>query len=162
MALKYSSKYDISYINYNNKNIPWQINTSFISQNNQNINPSLNIGSINNNLLIESSQNDIVLRTPQNKRVFVNNSMTVNTNLDVSNNLTTSEVVVADISLNNILYLPSIPINIIGNLKVHGSISVVNSTTTGTGLVVSKSEFINVTLTTSNFTDVSIVNCKHC
>ena len=160
MALKYSSKYDISYINYNNKNIPWQINTSFISQNNKNINPALNIGSINNNLLIESSQNDIVLRTPQNKRVFVNNSMTVDANLDVSNNLTTSEVVVADISLNNILYLPSLPINIIGNLKVHGSISVVNSTTTGTGLVVSKSEFTNVTLTSSNFTDVSIVNCN--
>ena len=160
MALKYSSKYDISYINYNNKNIPWQINTSFISQNNQDINPSLNIGSINNNLLIESSQNDIVLRTPQNKRVFVNNSMTVNTNLDVSNNLTTSEVVVADISLNNILYLPSLPINIIGNLKVHGAISVVNSRVTGTGLLVSKSEFINVTLTSSNFTDVSIVNCN--
>jgi len=160
MALKYSSKYDISYINYNNKNIPWQINSSFISQNNQNINPSLNLGSINNNLLIESSQNDIVLRTPQNKRVIVNNSMTVNANLDVSNNLTTSEVVVEDISLNNILYLPSLPINIIGNLKVHGSISVVNSTTTGTGLVVSKSEFTNVTLTSSNFTDVSIVNCN--
>jgi hypothetical protein len=160
MALKYSSKYDISYINYNNKNIPWQINTSFISQNNQNINPSLNIGSINNNLLFESSQNDIVLRTPQNKRVFVNNSMTVNTNLDVSNNLTTSEVVVADISLNNILYIPSLPINIIGNLRVHGAISVVNSRVTGTGLLVSKSEFINVTLTSSKFTDVSIVNCN--
>jgi hypothetical protein len=115
MALKYSSKYDISYINYNNKNIPWQINTSFISQNNQDINPSLNLGSINNNLLIESSQNDIVLRTPQNKRVIVNNSMTVNANIDVSNNLTTSEVVAKDISLNNILYLPSLPINIIGN-----------------------------------------------
>jgi len=160
MALKYSSKYDISYINYNNKNIPWQINTSFISQNNQNINPSLNIGSINNNLLIESSQNDIVLRTPQNKRVFVNNSMTVNANLDVSNNLTTSEVVVEDISLNNRLYLPSLPINIIGNLRVHGAISVVNSRVTGTGLLVSKSEFTNVTLTSSNFTDVSIVNCN--
>ena len=159
MALKYSSKYDISYINYNNKNIPWQINSSFISQNNQNINPSLNLGSINNNLLIESSQNDIVLRTPQNKKVIVNNSININTDLDVSNNLTTSEVVVEDISVNNILYLPSLPINIIGNLKVHGAISVVNSTTTGTGLVVSKSEFTNVTLTTSNFTDVSIVNC---
>ena len=159
MALKYSSKHDISYINYNNKNIPWQLNTTFISQNNQIINPSLNLGSINNNLLIESSQNNIVLRTPQNKKVFATNSMTVNDNLDVSNTLTTTEVVVEDICLNNILYLPSLPINIIGNLKVHGSISVINSTTTGTGLAVSKSEFINVTLTTSNFTDVSIVDC---
>ena len=157
MALKYSSKHDISYVNYNNKNIPWQLNTTIISQNNQTINPSLNIGSINNNLVIESSQNNIVLVTPQNKKVVVKTSMIVNGNLDASNNLTTNRVVAKDISLNNKLYVASIPINIIGDIKVQGSISIVNSTSTG--LKESESEFINVTLTTSKFTDVSIVNC---
>ena len=157
MALKYSSKHDISYVNYNNKNIPWQLNTTIISQNNQTINPSLNIGSINNNLLIESSQNNIVLITPQNKKVVVKTSMIVNGNFDASNNLTTNRVVAKDISLNNKLYMASIPINIIGDIKVQGSISIVNSTSTG--LKESESEFINVTLTTSKFTDVSIVNC---
>ena len=158
MALKYSSKYDISYVNYNNKNIPWQVNTTFISQNNQTTDPALKLGPINNNLLIESSQNAIVLKTPQNKKVIVKNNMTVNANLDVSNNLTTTRVVVEDICLNNILYVPSLPINIIGDLKVHGSIIVNNSTSTG--LQVSQSEFINVALTSSKFTDVSIVNCN--
>ena len=157
MALKYSSKHDISYVNYNNKNIPWQLNTTIISQNNQTINPSLNIGSINNNLVIESSQNNIVLITPQNKKVVVKTSMIVNGNLDASNNLTTNRVVAKDISLNNKLYMASIPINIIGDIKVQGSISIVNSTSTG--LKESESEFINVSLTTSKFTDVSIVNC---
>ena len=157
MALKYSSKHDISYVNYNNKNIPWQLNTTIISQNNQTINPSPNIGSINNNLVIESSQNNIVLITPQNKKVVVKTSMIVNGNLDASNNLTTNRVVAKDISLNNKLYMASIPINIIGDIKVQGSISIVNSTSTG--LKESESEFINVTLTTSKFTDVSIVNC---
>ena len=66
MALNYSSKHDISYANYNNKTIPWKVNTSIISQNNQNINPSLNLGTINNNLVIESSQNDILFITSQN------------------------------------------------------------------------------------------------
>ena len=158
MALKYSSKYDISYVNYNNKNIPWQVNTTFISHNNQTTDPALKLGPINNNLLIESSQNAIVLKTPQNKKVIVKNNMTVNTNLDVSNNLTTTSIIVQDICLNNILYVPSLPINIIGDLKVQGSIIVNNSTSTG--LQVSQSEFINVTLTSSKFTDVSIVNCN--
>ena len=49
MALKYSSKYDISYVNYNNKNIPWQVNTTFISHNNQTTDPALKLGPINNN-----------------------------------------------------------------------------------------------------------------
>ena len=90
MALKYSSKHDISYVNYNNKNIPWKLNASIISQNNQITNPSLNIGTINNNLVIESSQNDILFITSQNnnKKVIVKNNMTIK-NLDVSNTLTT-------------------------------------------------------------------------
>ena len=158
MALNYSSKHDISYANYNNKTIPWKVNTSIISQNNQNINPSLNLGTINNNLVIESSQNDILFITSQNnnKKVIVKNNMDVNVDLDVSNNLTTKLNVSYDINLNNIIYFPSLPVNIIGDLKVGGAISVLGEETTG--LVKSESQFVNVTLSGGRFTDVSIVN----
>jgi len=160
MALNYSSKHDISYASYNNKTIPWKVNTSIISQNNQNTNPSLNLGTINNNLVIESSQNDILFITSQNdndnKKVIVKNNMDVDANLDVSNNLTTKLNVSYDISLNNILYFPSLPVNIIGDLKVRGAISVLGKETPG--LVKSKSQFVNVTLSGSRFTDVSIVS----
>ena len=160
MALNYSSKHDISYASYNNKTIPWKVNTSIISQNNQNTNPSLNLGTINNNLVIESSQNDILFITSQNdndnKKVIVKNNMDVDANLDVSNNLTTKLNVSYDISLNNILYFPSLPVNIIGDLKVRGAISVLGEATPG--LVKSESQFVNVTLSGSRFTDVSIVS----
>ena len=159
MALKYSSKHDISYVNYNNKNIPWKLNASIISQNNQITNPSLNIGTINNNLVIESSQNDILFITSQNnnKKVIVKNNMAIN-NLDVSNTLSTKLNDASSITLNNRLYLPSQSVNIIGDLKVGGSISIIGSS--ATGLVKSESQFINVTLSGSRFTDVSIVNCN--
>jgi hypothetical protein len=159
MALKYSSKHDISYANYNNKNIPWKLNTSIISQNNQITNPSLNLGTINNNLVIESSQNNIVFITSQNnnKKVIVKNNMTINNNLDVSNNLNTKLNDTSSITLNNRLYFPSLPVNIIGDLLVRGSISILDSSSTG--LATSKSEFINVSLSGSRFTDVSIVSC---
>ena len=159
MALNYSSKHDISYANYNNKNIPWKLNTSIISQNNQITNPSLNLGTINNNLVIESSQNDILFFTSQNenKKVIVKNNMVIN-NLDVSNNLTTKLNDTSSITLNNKLYFSSLPVNIIGDLKVSGAITVIGSS--ATGLIASKSEFINVTLSGSRFTDVSIVDCN--
>ena len=153
MALNYSYKHDISYINYNTKNIPWKLNTSYISQNNQAINPLLNLGSINNNLLIESSQNDILFNTPQNKNIIVKNNMTVNNNLDVSNILTTAKIDTnADISLINILYFPSLPVNIVGDLIVNGSI------TSQSVLQDSSSQFFNSILTTSKFTDVSVAS----
>ena len=159
MALNYSSKHDISYTSYNNKNIPWKLNASIISQNNQINNPSLNLGTINNNLVIESSQNDILFFTSQNenKKVIVKNNMAIN-NLDVSNNLTTNRPIVNDISLNNRFYFPSLPINIIGDLKVDGAITVIGSTSTG--LTKSETKFINSILTNSKFTDVSIVDCN--
>jgi hypothetical protein len=159
MALKYSSKHDISYVNYNNKNIPWKLNSSYIYQNNQLTNTSLNIGTINNNLVIESSQNNIILNTSQNKKIIVKNNMDI-ANLDVSNNLNTKFNYVYDISLSNKLYFPSLPVNIIGDLKVFGTISVVNSASTGTGLAVSETQFTNVSLRTSELTDVSIIICE--
>ena len=66
--------------------------------------------------------------------------MSINQSNKISNNLTTNRVVAKDISLNNKLYVASIPINIIGDIKVQGSISIVNSTSTG--LKESESEFI--------------------
>ena len=157
MALNYSSKHDISYANYNNKTIPWKVNASIIFQNNQITDPSLNLGTNNNNLVIESSQNNILFITSENnnKKVIVKNNMTIK-NLDVSNTLTTKLNDASSITLNNKLYLPERSVNIIGDLKVGGSITIIGST--ATGLVKSESQFINVTLSGSRFTDVSIVN----
>jgi hypothetical protein len=162
MSLKYSSKHDISYANYNNKNIPWKLNTSYISQNNQITNLSPNLGNINNNLVIESSQNNIVFDTSQNKKVIVKNNMSINANLDVSNNLYTKLLNTkfnntSSVTSNNRFYFSSLSVNIIGDLKVRGAISILGSSTTG--LLTSKSQFINVTLSGSSFTDVSIVTC---
>ena len=162
MSLKYSSKHDISYANYNNKNIPWKLNTSYISQNNQITNLSPNLGNINNNLVIESSQNNIVFDTSQNKKIIVKNNMSINANLDVSNNLYTKLLNTkfnntSSVTSNNRFYFSSLSVNIIGDLKVRGAISILGSSTTG--LLTSKSQFINVTLSGSSFTDVSIVTC---
>jgi hypothetical protein len=162
MSLKYSSKHDISYANYNNKNIPWKLNTSYISQNNQITNLSPNLGNINNNLVIESSQNNIVFDTSQNKKVIVKNNMSINANLDVSNNLYTKLLNTkfnntSSVTSNNRFYFSSLSVNIIGDLKVRGAISILGSSTTG--LITSKSQFINVTLNGSSFTDVSIITC---
>ena len=148
----YSSKHDISYTPYNNKNIPWNINTTYISQNNQtDLNePTTNkniyqyFKNINNSLVIESSQNNIILLTSQNTNVIVKNNMAINTDLDVSN-VTTKLVKAHDISLNRKLYLnSSLPINIIGNLRINGSISI--SESSSNTLTESKSEFTNLSI----------------
>ena len=148
----YSSKHDISYTPYNNKNIPWNINTTYICQNNQtDLNePTTNkniyqyFKNINNSLVIESSQNNIILLTSQNTNVIVKNNMAINTDLDVSN-VTTKLVKAHDISLNRKLYLnSSLPINIIGNLRINGSISI--SESSSNTLTESKSEFTNLSI----------------
>ena len=127
--LIYNSINDISYIEYNRPGIPYNFDATYIYHNNQNYNDgsySQQIGTINNNLIIESATSNILLVTAEDKKVRVKNSMAVNANLDVSNILTTNRLIANDISLNNILYLnssTSLPINVFGDLKIQGSIS---------------------------------------
>ena len=100
--VKYDSNYDISYIEYNRNNIPWKMNTNYIYQDNNDVNDSnfaTHFGNLNNNLVIESSSNDIILATSENNKVKVMN------NIEVSNNLDANTILTHDISLNNILYL---------------------------------------------------------
>ena len=129
MVLNYSSKHDISYVKYNNKNIPWKLNSSYISHNNQRTNASLNLGIINNSFVIESSQNNIVLATPQTKKVSVKNNISVINNLDVLNNLNTKIINANNMSISGILTLTaqestSSVFNIIGKIILDGKLKV--------------------------------------
>ena len=150
--LIYNSANDISYIEYNRPGIPYKFDATYISHSNQNYNDgsySNQLGPINNNLIIESATSNIILVTAEDKRVRVKNSMAINANLDVSNTLTTNILIVNDISLNNVLYLnSSLTQNIIGDLKIQGSISQV----TGTNEEVKGFTSNNASLTTSTFT----------
>ena len=161
MVLNYSSKHDISYVKYNNKNIPWKLNSSYISHNNQRTNASLNLGTINNSLLIESSQNNIVLATPQTKKVSVKNNISVINNLDVLNNLNTKIINANNMSISGILTLTaqestSSVFNIIGKIILDGKLKVGGSET---DVSASESRFRNVNfIDRSVFYDVSINN----
>jgi len=162
--LIYSSTNDISYIEYNRTGIPYNFDATYIYHNNQNYNDgsySTQLGTINNNLIIESATSNILLSTAENRKVVIKNSMAVNANLDVSNVLKTNILRANDISLNNILYLNSsalLDTNIIGDLKIQGSITQV---TGGTGISSEERPGFfsnNASLTTSTFTagDISL------
>ena len=130
MSLNYSYNHDNSYANYNNINLPWKINTSYIYHNNQTINSSLKLGAIKNNLVIESSQNDIMLITPQNnKKVIAKNSMTINNDLDISNILKTNFINAKDVSLTGLLHTGNL--TIIGNIDLLGRLSYRGGTSVG-------------------------------
>jgi len=155
--LIYNSTNDISYIEYNRTGIPYNFDATYIYHNNQNYNDgsySTQLGTINNNLIIESATSNILLSTAENRKVVIKNSMAVNANLDVSNVLKTNILRANDISLNNILYLNSsilLDTNIIGNLKIQGSITQV---TGGTGISSEERPGFfsnNASLTTSTF-----------
>ena len=157
MSLNYSYNHDNSYANYNNINLPWKINTSYIYHNNQTINSSLKLGAIKNNLVIESSQNDIMLITPQNnKKVIAKNSMTINNDLDISNILKTNFINAKDVSLTGLLHTGNL--TIIGNIDLLGRLSYRGGTSVG-DISESETRFRGVNfINNSMFYDVSITN----
>ena len=157
MSLNYSYNHDNSYANYNNINLPWKINTSYIYHNNQTINSSLKLGAIKNNLVIESSQNDIMLITPQNnKKVIAKNSMTINNDLDISNILKTNFINAKDVSLTGLLHTGNL--TIIGNIDLLGRLSYRGGTSVG-DISESETRFRGVNfINNSMFYDVSISN----
>ena len=149
--LIYNSANDISYIEYNRPGIPYKFDATYISH--SNLDYSNQLGPINNNLIIESVDSNILLVTAEDKKVRVKNSMAINANLDVSNILTTNRLIANDISLNNVLYLnSSLTQNIIGDLKIQGSISQI----TGANEEVKGFTSNNASLTTSTFTSGDI------
>ena len=178
--LIYNSTNDISYIEYNRPGIPYNFDATYIYHNNQNYNDGSygqQLGTINNNLIIESATSNILLVTAEDKKVRVKNSMAVNANLDVSNILTTNRLIANDISLNNILYLnssTSLPINVFGDLKIQGSISQISisneerpsfsaddaafTTSTFTAGDISQSRIILSNITSSNISNSYIYN----
>ena len=165
--------FDISYIEYNRNNIPWKINATYISQNNANINNGdfnsfFGNGTLSNNLIIESSNNDIILATSENNKVRVTNNMEISNNLDVTNTIKAN-----DICLNNVLYLTKeTGANIIGNLTIKGSISqlggdgeVATAGATFTNAILNSSQFIGTNtnrgkITSSDISDSSLNNVE--
>ena len=76
--LIYNSINDISYIEYNRPGIPYNFDATYIYHNNQNYNDgsySQQLGTINNNLIIESATSNILLVTPEDKKVWVKNKV---------------------------------------------------------------------------------------
>jgi hypothetical protein len=156
--LVYNSSNDISYIEYNRPGIPYKYDTTYIHHSNANYNDgsySTDLGPINNNLIIESATSNIIMSVSENRKVVVKNNMAIKGNLDVSS-LTTNTLRAKDISLNNILYLNStLPVNIIGDLKISGTISQTNPT----GISNEQRKGFtsdNTSLTTSTFTNGDI------
>uniref|UniRef100_A0A6C0D5Y8 Peptidase S74 domain-containing protein n=1 Tax=viral metagenome TaxID=1070528 RepID=A0A6C0D5Y8_9ZZZZ len=156
--LVYNSSNDISYIEYNRPGIPYKYDTTYIHHSNANYNDgsySTDLGPINNNLIIESATSNIIMSVAENRKVVVKNNMSIKGNLDVSS-LTTNTLRAKDISLNNILYLNStLPVNVIGDLKISGTISQTNIT----GISNEQRKGFtsnNTSLTTSTFTNGDI------
>jgi hypothetical protein len=129
--LIYNSANDISYIEYNRPGLPYKFDTTYIYHSNTNYNDgsySSQLKTISNNLIIESATSNIIMSTAANKNVIVKNNMAVNANLDVSNILISNRLVVKDISLNNVIYLnSSLSENVIGDLKISGTITQTNT-----------------------------------
>jgi hypothetical protein len=154
----YNSSNDISYIEYNRPGLPYKFDATYIYHSNENYNDgsySQQLGTINNNLIIESATSNILLSTPANKKVIVKANMAVNASLDVSNIVTTYRLNVNDICLNNILYLnSSLTENVFGDLKINGSISQIAASNEEIAGFTSN----NASLTTSTFAfgDISL------
>jgi CII-binding regulator of phage lambda lysogenization HflD len=154
----YNSSNDISYIEYNRPGLPYKFDATYIYHSNENYNDgsySSQLGTISNNLIIESATSNIILSTPANKKVIVKANMAVNASLDVSNIVTTYRLNVNDICLNNILYLnSSLTENVFGDLKINGSISQIAASNEEIAGFTSN----NASLTTSTFAfgDISL------
>jgi len=154
----YNSSNDISYIEYNTPGLPYKFDATYIYHSNENYNDgsySSQLGTISNNLIIESATSNILLSTPANKKVIVKANMAVNASLDVSNSVTTYRLNTNDICLNNILYLnSSLTENIFGDLKINGSISQIAASNEEIAGFTSN----NASLTTSTFAfgDISL------
>jgi hypothetical protein len=170
-----STKNDISYVDYNRPELPYMLNATYIYHDNTNYNNgsySQQLGTMRNNLIIESADRNIILSTQQDKNVIVQNNMIINNKLDVSNTITTNNVNTNDISLINILYLNSslgLESNIIGDLKIQGSITQVSGINQQVARLdsansrITKSVFIGGNISGSNIylstvSDVSINN----
>ena len=157
----YNSTNDISYIEYNRSELPYKFDATYIYHSNENYNDgsySQQLKTISNNLIIESATSNIIMSTTADKNVIVKNNMAINVNLDVSNILTTNNIKTNDISLSNILYLnSSLGENIIGNLKIQGSISQVASSSSTERVGFTSN---NASLTTSTFAEGDISQSK--
>ena len=166
------------YVNYNNAKRPWKVNTSYISHNNENyVNESLttggktyNFNNAKNNLRIESVDSNIDVfthntnsinfqgKTNFNNNSIFNKSVTFEDSVVSKKTITTTDLVVSDISVGILRISDNLTANIIGNIKIEGSLDVIGQVKDDSGNVVQGSLLNNYTIQNSKLNDSSLNN----
>ena len=176
------------FINYNNTKRPWKVNTSYISHYNEiyaneslkqkddnNKEYNFKIDSSKNNLRIESVDSNIDLFTHttedgvihyinlEGKTNFNNNSYFNETSIFKENvisekTITTQNLVASDISVSVLRISDNITANIIGNIKIDGTLDVIGQIKDEDGNVVQGNLLNNYTIQNSKLNDSSLNN----
>ena len=175
------------YVNYNNTKRPWKVNTSYISHNNENYaNESLKqnkdskdynfqIDASKNNLRIESVDSNIDLYTHTtddgvihsinlqgetnfNNNSYFNKSVTFEESVVSKKTITTTDLVAYDISVGILRISDNKIANIIGNIKIQGSLDVIGQAKDGSGNVIQGSLLNDYTIQNSILTNSDICN----
>ena len=175
------------YVNYNNSKRPWKINTSYIShynneysndlliQQGDNKNYNFTNDASKNNLRIESVDSNIDLythttidgvthsinlqgKTNFNHNSYFNQSVIFNENVKSEKTITTNNLVTNDISVGILRISNNNIANIIGNIKIDGTLDVIGQIKDDLGNVIQGNLLNDYTVQNSRFNDSSLNN----
>jgi len=172
------------YVNYNNAKRPWKVNTSYISHYNElyaneslkqkgdNKDYNFQIDASKNNLRIESVDSNIDIfthndnsinfqgKTNFNNNSYFNKSITFEESVVSKKTITTTNLLVSDISVGILRISDNLTANIIGNIKIEGSLDVIGQVKDDSGNVVQGSLLNNYTIQNSKLNDSSLNNAN--
>ena len=172
------------FINYNNTKRPWKLNTSYISHYNElyaneslkqkgdNKDYNFKIDASKNNLRIESVDSNIDVfthntnsinfqgKTNFNNNSIFNKSVTFEDSVVSKKTITTKDLIASDISVGILRLSDNLTANIIGNIKIQGSLDVIGQVKDGSGNVVQGSLLNNYTIQNSELNDSSLNNAN--
>jgi microcystin-dependent protein len=172
------------YVNYNNTKRPWKLNTSYISHYNElyaneslkqkgdNKDYNFKIDASKNNLRIESVDSNIDVfthndnsinfqgKTNFNNNSIFNKSVTFEDSVVSKKTITTKDLIASDISVGILRLSDNLTANIIGNIKIQGSLDVIGQVKDGSGNVVQGSLLNNYTIQNSKLNDSSLNNAN--
>ena len=170
------------FINYNNAKRPWKLNTSYISHYNKlyaneslkqkgdNKDYNFQIDSSKNNLRIESVDSNIDVfthddnsinfqgKTNFNNNSIFNKSVTFEESVVSKKTITTTDLTAYDISVGILRLSDNLTANIIGNIKIQGSLDVIGQERDKDGNVIQGSLLNNYTIQNSKLNDSSLNN----
>ena len=170
------------YVNYNNTKRPWKLNTSYISHYNKiyaneslkqkgdNKDYNFKIDASKNNLRIESVDSNIDVfthntnsinfqgKTNFNNNSIFNKSVTFEDSVVSKKTITTTDLDAYDISVGILRISDNLTANIIGNIKIQGSLDVIGQARDGSGNVIQGSLLNNYTIQNSKLNDSSLNN----